>query len=246
MDELVKHDLGDNITKNNDAVLSKLISSVVEQEVQNQIKKMDLVSKAEVVNVVATKVANFPEVQKVSGHVTVLEKVTAAIANFPLIQKVTGTVEAIVKFPAVQKVTGTVEAIVKFPAVQKVTGTVEALVKFPAIQKVDGNVKIDNLPTGSGYEPDARNANPTKYVPVRLTNGKQFYEVWENIGKGVANSRVSRLGVPPHDYISMLYPDATTEQFFYRVGGASGEVVAIVTVGYTDSNKTSISYVQKV
>lgn len=53
------------------------------------------------------------------------------------------------------------------------------------------------------------------------------------------------LGVPLHDYISGAYPDDTTEVYTFRIGGASGEVQAIITVVYTDNTKALIDTVSR-
>ena len=226
--------------------LQKAIVEAVELEIKRQVlekrlqpKKVELIGNPKVT-------VEFPSLQKIFGAVTLPEGVEARV-KFPAVQKVSGDVNARVEFPDIQKIAGIVEALVKFPDVQKVTGVIEALVKFPELQKVVGEMVITNLPVAQGAEPSIAKANPTRYIPVRLSNGKRFYDIFETLPEKMgASSRVSRLGVPPHDYISILYPDSTTEQFFYKVGGASGNTVAIVTVGYTDSTKGNVSYVQKV
>lgn len=51
--------------------------------------------------------------------------------------------------------------------------------------------------------------------------------------------------IPAHDYVSVAYPNATTEVFTYKVGGSGGTTVATVTLTYTDSTKESLSTVEK-
>lgn len=51
--------------------------------------------------------------------------------------------------------------------------------------------------------------------------------------------------IPANDYIAATYPDAVTEVFTYKDGGASGTVVAVVTVVYTSSTKNDLSSVTK-
>lgn len=185
---------------------------------------------------------DFPQVQKVEGK--------TEIENFPDFKKLFFDALAAIKFPALQKITGKVDANVQFPELQKVEGKIT---NFPDVQKVVGEVvaKLDLEKLADtmqeAFVKATRNERPDKYINVRLTNGRQFYDaVSMAVSKAGANSRQSALGVPPHDYISVLYPDATTEQYTYKVGGSSGSVVAIVTVGYTSAAKTTISYVQRV
>lgn len=49
----------------------------------------------------------------------------------------------------------------------------------------------------------------------------------------------------PYDYISVAYPNTTTEVYSYYIGGAGGTLVATVTVVYTDATKANISTVTK-
>lgn len=195
----------------------------------------------------------FPETQKVAGEVEIVKPVDAKISNFPDIRKMFFEAIASLRFPDTQKVTGTVKAEVAFPKTQKIEGNVSADVNFPEVQKITGDVvaKLDleklSQIIAESFIKVTRSERPDQYTNVRLTNGRQFYDAMgQIIGKAGASSRTSSLGVPPHDYISVLYPDSLTEQFTYKVGGVNGSVVAIVTVGYTTSAKTTISYVQKV
>ena len=48
-----------------------------------------------------------------------------------------------------------------------------------------------------------------------------------------------------YDYISAAYPNSTTETYTYKSGGASGTLVAIVTVVYTDATKDLVSTVTR-
>lgn len=43
------------------------------------------------------------------------------------------------------------------------------------------------------------------------------------------------------DYYSVAYPLATQEVYTYRMGGASGTIVGVVTINYTDGTKANIS-----
>lgn len=147
------------------------------------------------VNVNKHTTVNFPEKMRVFG------KTRAEILNFPDFSK-------LFKFPEIQKIVGDVG--VKFPAVQKISGTVNAIVKFPDIFKVEvtnlpeqkeivfpTSTKVDltkeqqqifkqiidslNFPLGQGSGVDSLKANPSRYINVRMTNGKQFIESLHSI-----------------------------------------------------------------
>lgn len=115
-------------------------------------------------------------IQKITDKLESVQKIAGKVeVDFPEEQKVK------VNFPDTQKITGQVK--VDFPEIQEVKGNVKADVKFPDIQKVEGKVEI-GLPIvkSSDKEPD-----PTNYVPVRLTNGRKFYEALANIVTGNAS-----------------------------------------------------------
>lgn len=118
-----------------------------------------------------------PDVTKVKGEVSILNALTAKISNFPSVFKVQGKVE--VDFPKVQEVKGKVD--VQFPDVQKVDIDVKDLQKAtealaPLLESLNKKEQA-TFPIWEGEEPSSK-ANPTKYIAVRLTNGKMFYEVW--------------------------------------------------------------------
>jgi len=57
---------------------------------------------------------------------------------------------------------------------------------------------------------------------------------------------VNTLITDPFDYIGATYPDTSTEVYTYKIGGASGTVVGVVTVVYSDAGtKAIISSVTK-
>jgi len=47
------------------------------------------------------------------------------------------------------------------------------------------------------------------------------------------------------DYIKCVYTDSVTETYTYRNGGASGTIVAVLTVVYTDSTKDNFDSVTR-
>ena len=56
---------------------------------------------------------------------------------------------------------------------------------------------------------------------------------------------LSGLSLPTYDYVSVAYPNATTEIYTFKTGGSGGTTVATVTVVYTDSTKEDLSTVTK-
>ena len=53
------------------------------------------------------------------------------------------------------------------------------------------------------------------------------------------------LFIPEADYISVAYPSDTTEVYTYKLGGSSGDIVATLTLTYTDNTKANIFSVAK-
>ena len=111
----------------------------------------------------------FPAQMEVTGKVSILDEIRA-IVKFPTIQKIMGAVK-IENFPNIFKVEGRVKADVDFPDVQEIKGSVD--VKFPKKQSVEMDLSkvIDAIHKGKlvlseGVEPDAKKANPTRYLPV--------------------------------------------------------------------------------
>lgn len=124
-------------------------------------------------------IIHLPKELEVKGSVSILNKIEALV-KFPTLQQIFGRV-IVENLPEVQKVKGKVDAHVIFPKVQKVEGQVD--VQFPKVQQVELDmadvVKAINeakLQLSEGEEANKSKANPTKYLPVRLTNGKMFYD----------------------------------------------------------------------
>ena len=58
---------------------------------------------------------------------------------------------------------------------------------------------------------------------------------------GSADVRVVNTLVPDKfDFIGASYPSSTVEVYTYKTGGASGTIVAVVTVTYSDPTKNAI------
>lgn len=145
---------------------------VLKQEIIDERSKPLNINFPDIQKVVGDIGVIFPEIQKISGRVE--------IANFPGVQEIKGNVGVI--FPNIQKIEGNVTAVLKgfeFPDVQKIEGNVN--VQFPSMQKVNGDVRITNLPIGRGVRRDL--ANPTEYIPVRLTNGQEFYDAMGSVAR---------------------------------------------------------------
>lgn len=74
----------------------------------------------------------------------------------------------------------------------------------------------------------------------------------EDIGSSLLNpateetlQSIAGLSIPAHDYIGVTYPITSQEVYTYKTGGASGTVVGIITVNYTDATKEILSSVIK-
>lgn len=79
-------------------------------------------------------------------------------------------------------------------------------------------------------------------IGVRITNFEEMPLVFEKASVG---SSQSGMKLPEYDYVSIAYPNSTTEVYTFKFGGSSGDVVAITTVVYTNSSKDFISSVTK-
>ena len=135
---------------------------------ENPIKKRDLVKRSAEIPLVIK--LDLPAIQKVE------EINPTPRVRLPEVQKVEVTNPQEVKMPEVQKVevtNPTKSEPVKFPEVQKVEITNQDKVEFPKVQKVEVTNPSNDIPVGKGNTPGQ--ADPEKYVPVRLTDGKKFY-----------------------------------------------------------------------
>jgi len=131
------------------------------------------------------EITNKTEIQRVEG------KTDTEVKNWPDIFKIVGEVVAKVAFPAIQKITGSVTAkIDNFPKIQKVVGVVD-VENLPEVQKVEvtnptqktevtGTTKVSNLPVGKSD----KEGDPERYVGIRLTDGKRYYDLKELVMAG--------------------------------------------------------------
>jgi hypothetical protein len=62
-------------------------------------------------------------------------------------------------------------------------------------------------------------------------------QVWARRVKSIGTSLLAGF---EFDSIQASYPDSVTEVYTYKVGGLSGNVVATITVIYTNSSKSDI------
>lgn len=56
---------------------------------------------------------------------------------------------------------------------------------------------------------------------------------------------ISGLGLGAYDYVAVTYPSGTTETYVFYSGGTAGTNKGTVSLTYLDTNKGSISIVQK-
>ena len=111
--------------------------------------------------------------------------------------------------------------------------------------------------------------DPRDAIAVRLSDGNRFYKAVAGMVSAVGAAfpfatsggrkrealvdtngylqthRVNALVTEAYDYVSVSYPNATTETYTYKQGGASGTTVATITVTYTDSSKESVLTIEK-
>ncbi len=258
----------------------KLITKSKNERELSLINSLEKLAEKETV-VVETKEIVFPEFQKVT-----LEEITQPIKvgnlseiKFPETQKVEGKVE--VQFPETQKITGKVD--VSFPDTQKVIGEVALtnlpkildtkisnlpetfkIENFPKLQEVKitnptETIKVSEFPWAEGQTASPK-ADPTKYIPVRLTNGKEFINALAGKGmsigggggsvvpfinpdgtKGYAKLNNSGAlmvdtaenGIPANDYQALAYDvNGNLSTITFKSGGVSGSTVATMTLGY--------------
>lgn len=119
-------------------------------------------------------IENLPEIQKVE----IMNQ-----KKSPITQKISGDVN-ILNQKEVQKIKGKVN--IDFPETQKVKGEVSItnfpeFPEYPKTQKIKGDVNITNLPAPIKIDPHKfteafRSKDVRKYIPVRLTNGKEWIE----------------------------------------------------------------------
>ena len=48
-----------------------------------------------------------------------------------------------------------------------------------------------------------------------------------------------------YDYVTITYPNTTTEVYIFKTGGSGGTTTGTITLVYTDSGKSSLSTVTK-
>lgn len=69
---------------------------------------------------------------------------------------------------------------------------------------------------------------------------KNAYREDANKAGSVAVQTIGSFVPESYDYISVTYPDTVTEVYVYRDGGASGTLIATVTITYSDASKEEL------
>jgi len=64
-----------------------------------------------------------------------------------------------------------------------------------------------------------------------------------NLAKRV--TLINSLVAVAYDYIGVTYPTTSSEVYVFKTGGASGTIVATVTVVYSDSTKNNLTSVTR-
>lgn len=110
-----------------------------------------------------------------------------------------------------------------------------------AIIEVQQRIQDASVPDSQGAE----DFKPFRRV-VKLGN-KLVFDDQPTPSKGGGGGRGSlgQLINFDYDYISVAYPNATTEVYTYKTGGSSGSLAGTLTVVYTDDTKENISSVTR-
>jgi len=174
------------------------------------------------------------KIEEIQVDMHKVEITNAKDISFPEVQKVEVTNQQEAKFPDVQRVE--VVNPVAVPDVQKVEITNQKDAVFPGKMKVEvTNPTTIDLPTGEGDTPGK--ANPSKYVPVRLTDGKHFYNALADAYVAASSSGQSKtkiLETIPTDPSKSNASITTTEA---TVGDVTTTTV-VKTIGSTSYTKT--------
>lgn len=96
------------------------------------------------------------------------------------------------------------------------------------------------VPPGLEVEIDAAGGDNIAIKDVTGTNSMTV-----NADGTTETRRVNALITKPFDHITAGYPSSIVETYLYRIGGAGGTIVGLVTVTYTDATKSLIATVAK-
>jgi len=72
---------------------------------------------------------------------------------------------------------------------------------------------------------------------TNLDSNQVIKTVYDADADALKTVNVGTLVTGAYDAVTAEYPSATVEIYRYRVGGASGTIIASVTVTYTDASK---------
>jgi hypothetical protein len=106
---------------------------------------------------------------------------------------------------------------------------------------VVGDITVE-IDAADGDNIALSNADGSKKVSVTTVSAKNGLDT--NILDGSIKVTNTLITVP-FDYITASYPSATTEVYVYKTGGASGTIVGVITVAYSDSTKAVLLTVAK-
>jgi hypothetical protein len=222
-------------------------------ESPNNKKRNDLVKqlKEAVVNL-AEKMQKMDEVVNVPPevHVHTPEIIKAEITNptektdtSKIEKQLDKVVQAVEKVEVKPEVKVTVEpAIVNVPPID--------LKPFEKIQKLSSELigKVYDLFATFPIQKNNKgeeNGDPTTYIPVRLTNGKNFINPSETVvgmGPGGGGGGTTGMITFLYDTVNVTYPSSTVEEYEFKKGSSR---IAVVRLTYTSSTKDNLSSVQK-
>ena len=91
----------------------------------------------------------------------------------------------------------------------------------------------------SAYQTTAKNQGEVNDITATPTSGgKWAQDVNVKGGSSLAIDGINR------DYVALTEPNATTEVYTYRLGGAGGSITEVVTIVYTTAAKTTLDYAE--
>ena len=147
--------------------------------------------------------------------------------NFQEIQNIKKKIKPTDYTPVVELLTGIKEILSKPTPVQK-QQDLSGFFKDLGTQLVQFGTSTKNT------EEIIRNLKWNSTMGIKDRNGSPINPATDGIGIGT------------FDYVSTAYPLNTTEVYSFYQGGASGQLVATVTIVYTDSTKSVLSSVTKI
>jgi hypothetical protein len=225
-------------------------------------------STAEALNnlVVATIMARDPQLVKVvSEFTTLMNKLAAAndrLANSPINDLPTVNQQLLKALQDFNKQGAKApDYTAKFDALEK---TLKSLDMQPVVNLPKQKTEIDIKPITAALD-NVRAAVEANRIEVPAVELDEVVSGLQAVQNTIANlsfpvpnyvfpfvdtaGKASQAPLPflssAYDYIAASFPDAVTEVYTFKKGGASGTTVQTVTVVYTDSTKASLSSVTR-